>query len=45
LRLEITPDGGFSRSSFDNVMVWTAPAPASGSEKGRAKMVVVEQPI
>jgi hypothetical protein len=27
------------------VMVWTAPAPASGSEKGCAKMVVVEQPI
>jgi hypothetical protein len=34
-----------AHSLFDNVMVWTAPAPASGSEKGCAKMVVVEQPI
>jgi hypothetical protein len=27
----------------DNVMVWTAPAPASGSIESCAKMVVVEQ--
>src|SRR6202795_1828002 len=27
-----------------NVMVWTAPAPASGSIESCAKMVVVEQP-
>jgi hypothetical protein len=27
------------------VMVWTAPAPASGSTKNRAKMVVVEASI
>jgi hypothetical protein len=25
-------------------MVWTTPAPASGSVKSRAKMVVVQQP-
>jgi hypothetical protein len=27
------------------VMVWTAPAGASGSQGSRAKMVVVEQPL
>jgi hypothetical protein len=30
---------------LSHVMVWTAPAPASGSNESRAKMVVVEQRI
>jgi hypothetical protein len=34
-----------NRLFLASVMVWTAPVPASGSEKGCAKMVVVEQPI
>jgi hypothetical protein len=34
-----------TRPSFDNVMMWTAPAPASGSIESCAKMVVVEQPF
>ena len=34
-----------SRLSFHNVMMWTAPAPASGSIESCAKMVVVEQPF
>jgi hypothetical protein len=35
-----------SGATFEiTVMVWTAPAAASGSQGSRAKMVVVEQPL
>ena len=34
-----------SRLFLTNVMMWTAPAPASGSIESCAKMVVVEQPF
>ncbi|MGC2222920.1 MAG: hypothetical protein WA624_11390, partial [Methylocella sp.] len=38
------PAGDLLRALFGNVMVWTAPAPASRSMKSCAKTVVVEQP-
>ena len=40
----MTLPSAFGRLLLVNVMVWTAPAPASGSIESCAKMVVVEQP-
>jgi hypothetical protein len=40
----VTLPSAFGHLLLVNVMVWTAPAPASGSIESCAKMVVVEQP-
>src|SRR6202035_1317274 len=44
LRREPNMPADLLRALFGNVMVWTAPAPASRSIESCAKMVVVEQP-
>src|ERR1022692_3986583 len=40
----VRPQLSVSCRPLVNVMVWTAPAPASGSIESCAKMVVIEQP-